>query len=122
MDRVGLVHLKTREVKTVAGVTLSDEEHAEIQNWVDLRTGQDRADRDDDLRKLNDHMNMTTQWFLDHATDDDIFRYTDDLLLSVIDLRKTLIPRRAQAQERRTAQGGAMPLLNLRASFGAPHR
>ena len=64
MDRIGLVHLKTQEVKTVPGAQITPEEHVEITAWVEQRIGQDRADRDVDLRKLNDHMNLTTQWFV----------------------------------------------------------
>ena len=109
MDRIGLVHLKTREVKTVAGAQITPDEHAEITAWVEQRIGQDRADRDVDLRKLNDHMNLTTQWFLDHATDEDTLRYCEDLLLSVIDLRNTLIRRRAQTQERLDAPAAKTP-------------
>ena len=109
MDRIGLVHLKTQEVKTVAGAQITPEEHVEITAWVEQRIGQDRADRALDLRKLNDHMNMTTQWFLDHATDEDILRHSEDLLLSVIDLRNTLIRRRAQTQERLDAPATKTP-------------
>ena len=46
---------------------------------------------------------------LDHATDEDTLRYSEDLLLSVIDLRNTLIRRRAQTQERLDAPAAKTP-------------
>ena len=76
---------------------------AQIKAWLVQRTAL-LAERDiDDILRAVDHLNTTTQWAQTKASDDQLERVTDDLLLAMHDLRSVLVRRKSD----RLTQGAA---------------
>ena len=59
----------------------------------------------DDIRRTVDHLNLVSHWVQSKATDDEVNVVTDDLLLSMHDLRQVLVRRRAERIERARNEG-----------------
>lgn len=97
MERVGHINIKTQELKLASTARITAEEEAYIYNWVAQRKAHNSVDRAEEVRKLCDQMNLMTQWILDNATPEDLEAYSDDLLLSLMDLRNSVVRRRSQA-------------------------
>ena len=55
------------------------------------------AERDlDDILRTVDHLNLTTHWAQSRASEDDLERITDTLLLAMHDLRGVLVRKKAE--------------------------
>ena len=96
MDQIAVVNLRNGEVKTHGDRSLTDEDLAAIEAWASERR-RVLADRMvDDIRRTVDHLNQVSQWIQSKADDDEIDAVTDDLLLSMHDLRSVLVRKRAE--------------------------
>lgn len=92
---IATVNVKNGNVKPHGGVELSPADNAEIAKWLASRVAL-LAERDiDDILRAVDYLNMTTQWAQTKASDDQLDRVTDDLLLAMHDLRTVLVRRKA---------------------------
>lgn len=103
LELVELATINTRNgnIKPHGEVELTDEDRAGIANWLaSRRTLQAERDIDDILRTV-DHLNMTAQWVQTKATDEDVDRVLDPLLMAMHDLRSVLIRRRADKLDQR---------------------
>ena len=49
----------------------------------------------DDLHRAIDYLNITTQWVQSKATDEQLDKVSDSLLLAMHDLRTTLVKRKS---------------------------
>jgi hypothetical protein len=100
MKRIELVELATINVKNGnikphGDASLTPADMAAIKGWLADRTAL-LAERDvDDILRTVDHLNLTAQWVQSKATDDQLDRVTDDLLLAMHDLRSILVRRKA---------------------------
>ena len=73
---------------------------AAIEAWMEERRAV-LADRViDDIRRTVDQLNQVAHWVQSKATDDEVDAVTDDLLLSMHDLRQVLVRRRAERLSR----------------------
>lgn len=96
MDQIAVVNIKNGEIKPHGDRTLSDEDLDRIKAWMAERA-ETLAQRDiDDIFRAVDHMNLTTQWAQSRATEDQLERVTDDLLLAMHDLRTVLVRKKAE--------------------------
>ena len=96
MDQIAVVNLRNGEVKPHGDRSLTDEDLAAIEVWASERR-RVLADRMvDDIRRTVDHLNQVSQWIQSKAGDDEIDAVTDDLLLSMHDLRSVLVRKRAE--------------------------
>ena len=96
MDQIAVVNLRNGEVKPHGDRSLTDEDLAAIEVWASERR-RVLADRMvDDIRRTVDHLNQVSQWIQSKADDDEIDAVTDDLLLSMHDLRSVLVRKRAE--------------------------
>ena len=95
LNQIAVINIKNGEVKPHSDHTLSDTELAEIDRWMSERT--DLLDRRaiDDIHRAVDYLNITTQWVQSKATDAQLDDVTDDLLLSMHDLRALLVRKKA---------------------------
>ena len=96
MDQIAVVNIKNGEIKPHGDRTLSDEDLDRIKAWM-VERAETLAQRDiDDIFRAVDHMNLTTQWAQSRATEDQLERVTDDLLLAMHDLRTVLVRKKAE--------------------------
>jgi hypothetical protein len=95
MDQIAIVNVRNGEVKPQGDHTLTEEDIAAIQTWLNDRVNL-LAQRDvDDILRAVDHMNLTTQWVQSKATGEQLDAVTDQLLLAMHDLRTFLVRKKA---------------------------
>lgn len=95
LDQIAVVNIRNGEVKPHGGRELSDMDVAAIRQWTEERTAL-LAQRDvDDILRSVDHLNLTTQWAQSKATDEQLEQITDQLLLTMHDLRSVLVRKKA---------------------------
>ena len=96
MDQIAVVNIRKGEIKPHGDRTLSEADLAAINDWMAERQAV-LADRDiDDILRAVDHLNLTAQWAQSRATDDQLERVTDPLLLAMHDLRTVLVRKKAE--------------------------
>ena len=104
MDPIATVNVDNGKVKPQGDRSLSPEDMAAIEDWLAVRRAL-VAERDiDDILRTVDHLNRTAHWAQSRASDGDLERVTDALLLAMHDLRSVLVRRKA---ERLAAEGDA---------------
>lgn len=97
------VNIKNGNIKPHGDASLTPQDLAEIRAWMNRRIAL-LAERDiDDILRAVDYLNTTTQWVQSKATDDQLERVTDDLLLAMHDLRSVLVRRKADRMTREAA-------------------
>jgi hypothetical protein len=95
MDQIAIVNVRNGQVKPQGDHTLTEEDIAAIQTWLNDRVNL-LAQRDvDDILRAVDHMNLTTQWVQSKATGEQLDAVTDQLLLAMHDLRTVLVRKKA---------------------------
>ena len=98
---IAVVNVKNGNIKPHGETELTDEDRAEIAKWLASRRAL-QAERDiDDILRTVDHLNMTAQWVQTRATDEEVDRVLDPLLMAMHDLRSVLIRRRADKLDQR---------------------
>lgn len=95
MDQIAVVNVNKGEVKPHGDRTLTDEDVAAIQDWLNKRVALLARRNIDDILRAVDHMNTTTQWVQSKATEAELEEVTDDLLLAMHDLRTVLVRKKA---------------------------
>ena len=89
------VNIRNGNIKPHGDQTITPADMLVIREWMDRRVAL-LAERDiDDILRAVDHLNMTTHWAQSKATDEQLDRVTDDLLLAMHDLRSVLVRRKA---------------------------
>lgn len=96
MDQIAVVNIKNGEIKPHGGRSLSEDDVAAIQDWMQERIAL-LAQRDiDDIFRAVDYLNTTTQWAQSKATDEQLEDVTDALLLAMHDLRSVLVRKKSE--------------------------
>ncbi|NBZ87133.1 hypothetical protein [Stagnihabitans tardus] len=102
---IAVVNVKNGNIKPHGETELTEEDRAEIARWLETRRAL-QAERDiDDILRTVDHLNMTAQWVQTRATDEEVDRVLDPLLMAMHDLRSVLIRRRADKLDQRAPRG-----------------
>ncbi|WP_299553897.1 hypothetical protein [uncultured Tateyamaria sp.] len=95
MDQIAVVNIRNGEIKPHGDRTLSADDLARIEAWMEERA-EILARRDiDDIHRAVDYLNLTTQWAQSRATEDQLEDVTDALLLAMHDLRSVLVRKKA---------------------------
>lgn len=103
MVQIALVNIKNGEIKPHGDRKLSNDDIAAIRDWMRERVERLAWREVDDILRAVDHLNMTTQWAQSKATGEQLDAVTDQLLLSMHDLRSVLVRKKA---ERMIDKGG----------------
>ena len=103
MVQIALVNIKNGEIKPHGDRKLSNDDIAAIRDWMHERVERLAWREVDDILRAVDHLNMTTQWAQSKATGEQLDAVTDQLLLSMHDLRSVLVRKKA---ERMIDKGG----------------
>ena len=92
---IATVNVRNGNIKPHGDADLTPEDKTRIRAWIAARQAL-LAERDiDDILRAVDHLNLTAQWAQTKASDDQLDRVTDDLLLAMHDLRGVLVRRKA---------------------------
>ncbi len=95
MDQIAVINIRNGDVKPQGQRVLSDDDKAEIDQWMQARTAL-LAQRDiDDIHRAVDYLNLTTQWAQSKASDEQLEDVTDRLLMAMHDLRSVLVRKKA---------------------------
>ena len=82
--------MRSETIKSQGDTPLTDEETKLIKDWMhERKTMLEDCEISDSLSTI-DHLNLTAQWAQLKASDVDLGRVTDQLLLSMHDLRRIL--------------------------------
>ncbi len=95
MEQIAAVNIRNGEIKPHGGRTLSERDMAEIESWMAERSTVLAARDIDDIKRAVDHLNLTAHWAQTRATDAQLDAVTDDLLLTMHDLRSVLVRKKA---------------------------
>jgi hypothetical protein len=97
MQQIATVNVRSGEVKPQGDEIPTAAERNEIDASVVARRKIVEERRIDDLLRTTDHLNLTAQWVQTKATDEQIDRFADDLLMAMHDLRSTIVRRKAES-------------------------
>ncbi|MEP4035728.1 MULTISPECIES: hypothetical protein [unclassified Pseudophaeobacter] len=95
MDQIAAINIRNGEIKPHGGRVLSERDLAEIKSWMAERQSVLAARDIDDIKRAVDHLNLTAHWAQTKATDEQLEAVTDDLLLTMHDLRSVLVRKKA---------------------------
>lgn len=97
---IATVNVKNGTIKPHGDTALAPGDLTEIHAWIVRRTAL-LGERDiDNILRAVDDLNTTAQWAQTKATDAQLKRVTDDLLLAMHDLRTVLVRRKADRLSR----------------------
>ena len=95
MDQIAAVNIRNGEIKPHGGRALSETDLAQIKTWMQERREVLAARDIDDIKRAVDYLNLTAHWAQTKATDDQLEAVTNDLLLTMHDLRSVLVRKKA---------------------------
>ena len=95
MDQIAAVNIRNGEIKPHGGRALSETDLAQIKTWMQERREVLAARDIDDIKRAVDHLNLTAHWAQTKATDDQLEAVTNDLLLTMHDLRSVVVRKKA---------------------------
>ena len=95
MQQIAVVNIRNGDVKPQGDQIPTAAERNEIDAWVVERRKVIEERRIDDLIRTTDHLNLTAQWVQTKATDEQIDRFADDLLMAMHDLRSVIVRKKA---------------------------
>lgn len=95
MDQIATINIRNGEVKPQGDRVLSEADTAAIRDWMEDRQKVMNKREIEDILRTVDHLNQTAHWAQSRATDAQLDRVTDALLLAMHDLRSVLVRRKA---------------------------
>ena len=95
MDQIAVVNVNRGEIKPHGDRVLSDADLSAIRRWMTDRQALLEMRDMDDIHRVIDGLNLTTQWAQSKASDAQLDEVTDALLLAMHDLRSVLVRKRA---------------------------
>ena len=94
-EQIAIVNTNRGDFKAHGDHTLTPQEETAIGEWINSRMAVLEQREAEDMSRLIDDINLATQWALSKATDAQLAALTEDLLLSMHDLRSVLIRKKA---------------------------
>ena len=96
LEQIAVANVRNGEIRPHGDRKLTDADIAAIRDWLAARQALLAEREVDDILRTVDHLNLTTQWAQAKATDDQLDRVTDALLLAMHDLRSMLVRRKSE--------------------------
>jgi len=95
MDQIAVVNANNGQIKPHGDAPPDEAEMAAIETWLAERRTvlEDRSI--DDIFRAVDYLNLTTHWAQTKATDEQLERFTDQLLMAMHDLRMVLVRKKS---------------------------
>lgn len=95
MEQIAVANVKNGEIKPHGERELSERDMAEITGWIEARQAELAARELDDILRTVDRLNLTAAWAQQKATEAELERVSDALLLAMHDLRSVLVRKKA---------------------------
>ena len=95
MEPLAVLNIRNSEIKPQGDRELSEADLAVIREWMEERQELLAARYMDDIHRAIDSLNLTVQWAQSKASDDQLEKVTDALLLAMHDLRSVLVRKKA---------------------------
>ena len=105
MDQIAVVNIRNGEIKPQGDRVLTEADVGAIRDWMEARRAAMSERVIEDIRRTVDHLNQVSHWVQSKASDDEVDAVTNDLLLSMHDLRQVLVRRRAERIQREQDDG-----------------
>lgn len=99
LDQIAVINVKRGDWKPQGDTELTTDDEAAIRMWLDAREKIVADRRLDDIIRTVEHLNLTAGWAQSQATDEDLDRVSDALLLAMHDLRTVLVRRKSNRMD-----------------------
>lgn len=96
LDQIAVINIKNGEVKAHGDYELTPADMEAIDQWMEDRVATMAARDVDDILRTVDHLNLTTHWVQQRASEPQLEMVTDALLLAMHDLRSVLVRKKAE--------------------------
>ncbi|MEM1065620.1 MAG: hypothetical protein AAF771_14345 [Pseudomonadota bacterium] len=100
LEQIAVVNVRRGDYKAHGDRTLSAEETAAIEDWLNRRRDVLNTREIEDIHRTIDHLNLTAHWAQSRASDAALEEITDSLLLAMHDLRSVLVRKKADRLDR----------------------
>lgn len=100
MEQIAAANVKTGEIRPQGERVLTDADRVAIEAWIADRRAVLAEREIDDILRAVDHLNQVAHWAQARASDGDLERVTDPLLLAMHDLRAVLVRKKAERPDR----------------------
>ncbi|SOH93647.1 hypothetical protein SAMN06273572_102325 [Monaibacterium marinum] len=100
LRQLAVINIRSGEIKPHGQQTLTADEIAQMQSWVEARRTELQTRERDDIERLIDQINSAAQWFQSRAEPSDIEAVSNRLLLSMHDLRSTLVKKQVDEADK----------------------
>lgn len=95
MEQIAFANIRNGQIRPAGDKELTDQELAEIREWMEARQAVLAEREIDDIRRCIDYLNQTAHWLQTRASDEQLDEVTDKLLLAMHDLRTVLVRKKA---------------------------
>ncbi|MEM7240956.1 MAG: hypothetical protein AAF429_02125 [Pseudomonadota bacterium] len=91
VSQIATINISKGEFRGQGDAPPTKEEEVEIKDWIEKRQAVLAERQIDDIHRAIDMMNATAQWVQSKATNEDIDKFAQPLLLAMNDLRTVLV-------------------------------
>lgn len=95
LDQIAVVNIRKGEIKPHGDRVLTDTDLEAIRDWMTDRAALLARREFDDIQHTVDALNAAAHWAQARATEAQLERITDDLLLAMHDLRSVLVRKKS---------------------------
>ncbi len=95
LDQIAVVNTNNGQIKSQGDNPPDKEEMAQIEAWLAARQKALEDRTLDDIFRAIDHLNLTAHWAQSKASDEELEKFTDPLLMAMHDLRMVLVRKKS---------------------------
>ena len=96
MQQIAVANINNGQIKPHGDEPPDDAEMKAIEAWMAERKKVLAERAIDDILRAVDHLNLTTHWAQTKASDEELERFTDQLLMAMHDLRTVLVRKKSE--------------------------
>ncbi len=91
LQKIAEINLSENSISKTDGVEHSQEEQSDMQNWCEMRKDQLELRSQNDINRLVEALNHAANWIENDASDAQISKMGDPVLMAMHDLRATIV-------------------------------
>ncbi len=95
LAQIAVVNTNNGQIKPHGDEGPTPAEMDEIERWMTARKATLSERAIDDIFRAIDHLNLTAHWAQTKASDDELEKFTDPLLMAMHDLRMVLVRKKS---------------------------
>lgn len=93
---IASVNVKNSEIRPQGDYIPTETENENILAWVAKRQELNIARKENEILQTIDSLSLTAQWFQSKATEAQVERFSDDLLMAMHDLRSVIVRKKSE--------------------------